>query len=955
MTSAHARIVLALSASLLLLVGTKARGEAEPVRTVSVRGRVVSSAGDEVGGALVFATQPYEFDRGWRRVGKPGFARTDQGGNFTISNLEPGRYMVFVRGGGWVSAGLSSIRSDAWNPLVHKFEASTDNPLKLVAEKAARLVVRVVDDAGNPASSMTVGTHARSLWDYHLRDFEAYAALFRVETDELGVARLDAVVPGLPVRIHVRRPALGSESKGPFELASGGVREVEVRLPATRLVTVHVTDAVSGAPIAGARLSLMAGSSVEADEAAGAQVVHSHVLLDTGVRTDVDGCARVEYVPGRNARVSAAAAGYLTWNSGGEVLALLSDDVDVVHLKLNPGRSVSGQVFVPSGADPTDVELSLEVGAGQVAGVGADEDGTFSFPNLQAGRYLLRAKLFYAGRVYAAREQVAAGADKVRVRLEPVERVEGAPGQLIVYVLGPDGNPVESCEVVLTGVGGRRTSRGFPSTGSKGGVRALEVVSGELWLDIFDVEQGRLGGTQVGPIDPRSVLTVQLERARTIKGRVISPDGSPVRGVKVTAKSPYPRTASERGLEKHARTFTDQSGRFELGGLGGITYMVECEPPEEFLIPTGVRLLGGTSGAVIRLESAPEIIIKLIDPAGAPVAGARFFPRHTDHKPPFAIARVGLEGIVSDAEGIIRVRGLDPRRLFMIDVEPPPGRDDLNAIHKEDWRMVSGTLSFGTGRELRGVVVDAGGEPIPGASVTWKREGSSWGRREVRTDAKGGFIIRSVPAHAFDVTAAVEGLLLDEHSPETRVTVAAHQQDIRLEIDKGASLAVSIDPQPGQRTSTHALFVEQPADGQRSRRLAKAYMFGVGHVTFHGLRPGKPHALWIGGLPGNRCVYETGIVASDDVHVVTTKPEREVRGEIAAPEGARIKSARVQLRDGHGIAIWCDVNGLDFASMGVPPGKWTVWVWADAADGRKFVGGAYVTPDQTTRVKLRQR
>jgi hypothetical protein len=405
-------------------------------------------------------------------------------------------------------------------------------------------------------------------------------------------------------------------------------------------------------------------------------------------------------------------------------------------------------------------------------------------------------------------------------------------------------------------------------------------------------------------------------------------------------------------MQEHARTLTGTEGRFELSGLSGLTYLLTCEPSLEYLMTKPIRVPGGSTDVEIRLEPSPEIVLTLADAEGRPVGGARLDVQYSDFQLPRAYARNELDDTVSDHEGVIRLRGLDPRRLVILDVAPPEARSDLRAIHREKWRMKSGELRFEVGRDVKGIVVDRAGEPLRGERVEWMAPDGAWPSRLVMTDEAGRFTMRGLPAGTIELYAAVAGLVQDVDRPETLTQVVAGQGEVRIEVDRGASATVRVEQWPGGAMMRAELF-ERPGPDDDVRRRASSDIDGSGQVTFHGLRPDKFYTLWVEGLSGRRYVHVTDIVVAPGVRSVGMQQGKEVRGRLVPPDGVKVEVVQVQLVDRWGTRVFCDGSGLDFLARGVPDGPWTVHAWADGEDGGEYYGSGPASPAEPAEVQLR--
>ncbi len=157
---------------------------------------------------------------------------------------------------------------------------------------------------------------------------------------------------------------------------------------------------------------------------------------------------------------------------------------------------------------------------------------------------------------------------------------------------------------------------------------ALQVIASRM------LGQARLGGLRTythahAPLDlkpdsgPQEVHLV-LRRVATVKGRVVGPDGQPVREARIISRIFLEPRPGPSQFWNRCRQGKVRDGRFELHGLDP-----ETETPVYFLEMKGK--LGGVvnlsaksaaSGPIsVRLEPCGAARGRVVDPAGKPVAG----------------------------------------------------------------------------------------------------------------------------------------------------------------------------------------------------------------------------------------------------------------------------------------------------------------------------------------------
>lgn len=117
--------------------------------------------------------------------------------------------------------------------------------------------------------------------------------------------------------------------------------------------------------------------------------------------------------------------------------------------------------------------------------------------------------------------------------------------------------------------------------------------------------------------------------AKTITGRVLAADGSPLRLVQVAVVDGVPAGTSDQTIEslvgEQKLAVTDDDGRFELRGLSARPYHVRAVMPNSLLVLEARDIAAGTQG--LALQAAADAFVPrcegiVVDGRGQPVAGA---------------------------------------------------------------------------------------------------------------------------------------------------------------------------------------------------------------------------------------------------------------------------------------------------------------------------------------------
>lgn len=329
-----------------------------------------------------------------------------------------------------------------------------------------------------------------------------------------------------------------------------------------------------------------------------------------------------------------------------------------VELAVPALLAIEGQVVDASGAGvPGHVVVVREDAAeGRESATKTREDGSFRIEPLVEGDYVVRAR--------DAEEEVRARAGTGGLRL----------------LRGPT-NPTLRCRVLMPT--GERLPRGTllvlrSKEERNASVSREAVVHGEVHVacpvgtetveiavnEAFDAAGQPLS---VRPFSQRvavgPVVTIQLEAARKIAGRVVSEGGEAIPGVRLSAWSSKPRGAS---LAPPVVTLiTDDHGRFTVVGLAqDETVQIRVqEVPAGFRAPAPLSVAPGEQDVVVVLSGGGALVRgRVVDPEGRGVADV------------LVIARFGAvsRATQSDSDGRFRLEGLPAGTRGTLEADPRP-------------------------------------------------------------------------------------------------------------------------------------------------------------------------------------------------------------------------------------------------------------------------------------------
>jgi uncharacterized GH25 family protein len=232
---------------------------------------------------------------------------------------------------------------------------------------------------------------------------------------------------------------------------------------------------------------------------------------------------------------------------------------------------------------------------------------------------------------------------------------------------------------------------------------------------------------QVGDDGADVRFDIELRRAVSIEGRVVTPDDRPVAGARVSQIDSRGRLGSRLvemmgGVSPSSTAASDGTFTLKLPRGEAVRIRAEAEgwaPGESAELETRGRTV--ITDVFIRLRTPGALSGRVLNARGAPVAGARIWavPAGNGDMQDFLVPLLNPhEAATSDATGNFRIEDLAPgnhvvrakasgrRALVRRDVEIPASGGDREIV-----------LQFAAGLAIEGVVRDDAGHPIAGAEV----------------------------------------------------------------------------------------------------------------------------------------------------------------------------------------------------------------------------------------------
>jgi hypothetical protein len=344
-----------------------------------------------------------------------------------------------------------------------------------------------------------------------------------------------------------------------------------------------------------------------------------------------------------------------------------------------------------------------------------------------------------------------------------------------------------------------------------------------------------------GPLtlSPATVVAAPDAAAGELAGRVLNwGDGSPVAGAEVSiAPEDGARTSSfTTGRDGTFVVRPPAPGRYRVVSALAAGYLPWAPDPGasplELVARPGVRV----DGVVLYLVPAIEYHGTVVDPDGAPVAGATvvLLDAAAGERAQAPIA----DTFTSGPDGGFTFHAPDYALFEARKDGFAPGRAVLDAAVMTSREM---TIRLGARggaappeHTIAGIVVDADGNPVPGARVVASPDRGAETMRtgEAQTGDDGRFTIDGVDAGMHGVRAIARG-----HATAA-VLALAGAKDVRIELGVSASIAGRVVDPDGKAVPAATIAVLQPA-GLVDRVVAVSSVFDAeGRFTIEDIAPG---------------------------------------------------------------------------------------------------------------------
>ncbi|WP_394850227.1 carboxypeptidase regulatory-like domain-containing protein [Pendulispora brunnea] len=646
---------------------------------------------------------------------------------------------------------------------------------------------RVTDTAAKPIAGAQVCAFASSdrlvSVDKRVPRCVTTGADGRYRIDDLLVASYE--VTASAVNYQPARWVNAEKTGRALTLASGEAREnIDLVLTGGGVQVRGRVQDISGGPVVGALVTVLSTDQAMFGPEGAANAV---------AQSDGKGEWQVWVSPGRIS-AQATAEGYADGSKDGVAPG------QFIEIALTPESVLQGRV-VEAGTDTPVAGARVSANGNAIMfGPGGggehtaltDAEGRFRISRLEPGRYKPDAKTPH--RWGTARESVLLGvgetSGEVLIEAHPAATVSGR----ITFSDGK-GCPQGAVNLSEKGKGEFRWAK----ADDDGKVRVEALLPGTYQVEVWCKDAALEDKYEPITLAEKDIdgLVWKVNAGLSMSGVVVDAKGEPVAGVTLFARTRGGDGRDPRSRTGWGNTQSEKDGSFRIRGLLAGTYSVDVRregiaTPKE---PLDVKVDRDVSGLRITLPAGGSIEGTVVDGSGAPVAGANVQAKGSSW---------GWNQTSTRDDGTFALKGINPGDYR---VSASHGWSAMRApgTKDDDVQGVSTAVKAGeTARvkvvvesqkdEIRGRVVDDGGQPVTDAFVDAERESDSaskaqgqagrsmrwaWGRRTpVLTELDGRFTLTKLSPGTYTVRAFRKGggeTMAEKVRAGTEVTLTIRQ------------------------------------------------------------------------------------------------------------------------------------------------------------------------------------
>jgi hypothetical protein len=369
---------------------------------------------------------------------------------------------------------------------------------------------------------------------------------------------------------------------------------------------------------------------------------------------------------------------------------------------------------------------------------------------------------------------------------------------------------------------------------------------------------------------PYDLGDVALDVGRAIHGRVVDAGGRGIAGASVTA--------SARGGGRSFKTTSGDDGHFRMAGIDEATYRLSVNA-DGFASATATAEPGQVVTVAMMREAV--VVARVLGPDGAAVPSCVVRGQRDTE------GQGGGHGIARCEDGGFRLARLQEGAWSLHVAAPGFAPLALERVDVAEGTVKDlGTLRLTAGRALRGVVVDASGTAVVGATVEATIDGRSQ-PRPATTSPDGRFEIMGLTPGLWTASARHPSWA-DAFSPGIEVVADADPRPVRITVARGGRVEGTVRARTLRGAQVLAF-----GGGRFLRTWERAASVGPdGTFTVDRVPPGTAEVTLV--LPGDGPESEGSSVRTRVIEVrdgeVTrvefTVRDIYVRGRVTGPEGA---------------------------------------------------------------------
>ncbi len=840
--------------------------------------------------------------RDMRQGSTPTSALADAKGNFSISGLAPGSYMVVVNRPGYSFAPITIVAG------VNDKASKT-----ILGTHRGKVVGMVIDEEKRPVigarlSSQAVSRETAMFLGPMMMAMDSRPSMSAPDGSFVLTVDSDA-----DLQVEGRKKGLPSGRSATVRLAPGERKSgVLITIPGGLAVTGRVNER-NGKPVAGVTVTA-ADARMEGPAAMARRVVLGAAMRgsdDELVRTANDGTFSMKLKEG--------SYDLLFRRDGFAPKTLRTQQINAstkpLEVTLDPAVEIAGRVTRGgSGVPGVQVNLMSEAMVGGNAETGPD--GSFRIGDLAPGQFMLSVSK--PDEFIQDFRTATAPASDITIEIPAGGRISGR------VVDKTTKQPVTAFDagVTVQRGGGGMIFMGAPQT------RSFTSDDGTFVLENVPVGQTNLVVNAPGYTSSRLPLSVEegkpiadlevpMDHGVRVTGRVTGPGGSALAGVSVRLDFMAPGGGRVmRAPINNTMTATDENGDFTLEAM---------EPGEKtfnfsrsgYLTATKTATLSGDETRVdVQLSSGQRLTGVVVTEGGSPVADATVNAQT-------AAEGMGFRTTRTDANGTFQFEGLAPGR-YTFSASKSGYADGVS----RDVDITSGSVRvvLKTGATIYGRVIGLSPDEMTQATVIASNQN---GNASSPVDAGGNYRIEGAPSGTVRVRATLMGMVTGgKSSPMVSVQVEPGntiQQDIEFKSGTVVRGRVARDGRP----VGGAMVMFAPRAGQ-AQTIARTQTDNSGNYEVSGLDDAT-YNVQVVDLGRGTPYTTTYDVRGSGTFNIDIKGAR-LRGRVVdGTTGQGIAEATVDLREREtggvfrgGLATVQTDGAGSFVMESVPPGTYVI-------------------------------